>query len=59
MRTTIQAIPKGTQDIRKRAYRDYSMGEITKKQLNKILDHIKALQEIAVEIEENNKIKKE
>jgi len=51
MRTVTQAIPKGTQDIRKRAYRDYSMGEITKKQLNKILDHVKALQEIAVEID--------
>ena len=55
MRTTTQAIPKGTQDIRKRAYRDYSMGEITKKQLSKILDHVKALQEIAVEIEQNEK----
>ena len=55
MRTTQQAIPENTQDIRKRAYRDYSMGKITKKQLNKILDHVKALQEIAAEIGEEQK----
>ena len=56
MRTTKQAIPKNTQDIRKRAYRDYSMGKITKKQLNKILDCVKTLQEIAIEIGEKTNI---
>lgn len=56
MRTTKQAIPENTQDIRKRAYRDYSMGKITKKQLNKILDCVKTLQEIAIEIGEKTSI---
>lgn len=56
MRTTKQAIPRETQDIRKRAYRDYSMGKITKKQLNKILDCVKALQEVAIEINEKQNI---
>ncbi len=51
MRTTKQAIPGNTQDIRKRAYRDYSMEKITKKQLNKILDCVKTLQEVAAEID--------
>jgi len=59
MRTTAQVIPEKTQDIRKRAYRDFSMERITKKQLNKVLDHLKALNgiatEIAIDIKENEK----
>lgn len=52
MKTTKQVIPEKTQDIRKRAYRDYSMAKISKKQLNKILDGIKTLRKIAEEINE-------
>lgn len=53
MRTTAQVIPENTQDIRKRAFRDYSIEKITKKQLDKILDHLKALNTIAIEIATN------
>jgi len=55
MRTTVQVIPENTQDIRKRAYRDFSIARITKKQLNKILDHLRALNGVAQEIRMNSK----
>lgn len=55
MRTSAQVIPENTQDIRKRAYRDFSIGKITKKQLNKILEHVEALKVISTEIGENEK----
>lgn len=50
MKLVKQAIPEGAKDIRKRAYRDFSMEKITRKQLNKILEHLDALGRIALEI---------
>lgn len=56
MKTVMQIIPENIQDIRKRAYRDYSLGIISRKQLNKILGSTETLKKVAEEI---NEIKKE
>ena len=53
MKTIKQIIPRVTQEIRKRAYRDYTMELITQKQLDKILDGIKTLKKVVEEINEN------
>jgi len=55
MRTVKQAIPESTQNIRKRAYRDYTMERITRKQLDRILDSVKTLRKIAEEIKADTK----
>jgi len=50
MRLVVQAIPNVVQDIRKRAYRDFSMNKLTRKQLDKILESLEALKKVASEV---------
>ena len=55
MKLVKQAIPELAQDVRKRAYRDFSMEKITRKQLDKILEHLNSLKKIASEISAETK----